>query len=104
MNVDVLYACFIDYEKAFDKVKHEKLLEILINNGLDARDIRIIQNMYWNQKAKVRVEDELTEEIEICRGVRHGCILSPILFNMYSESIFTAPDLINLWLKFEGGP
>ena len=87
MNVD-LYLCFIDYEKAFDRVQHEKLINILKNKGLDGRDINIIGNLYWRQRAVVRIEGEYTNDTEICRGVRQGCILSPILFNIYSESIF----------------
>lgn len=81
-------ACFIDFEKAFDRVQHHKLMQILNKNGLDTRDIRIIGNLYWHQKAAVKVEDTLTTDIDICRGVRQGCILSPILFNIYSEAIF----------------
>jgi len=34
VNHDV-YACFIDYQKAFDRVKHDKLLEILKVIGID---------------------------------------------------------------------
>ena len=83
-----VYLCFIDYEKAFDTVQHKKLLEQLHNIGLDGKDIRIIKNLYWNQTAVLKFENELTPEIPIRRGVRKGCILSPILFNIYSEIIF----------------
>lgn len=83
-----VYACFIDFEKAFDKVKHQKMLDILKNTGLDDKDIRIIANLYWKQKANVRIEECHSDEIEICRGLRQGCILSPLLFNIYSEELF----------------
>ena len=82
-----LYICFIDYEKAFDKVKHGELLRVLRDLHLDGRDLRLIENLYWNQTAAVRVGDELTEWQEIRRGVRQGCVLSPDLFNIYSEMI-----------------
>lgn len=61
---------------------------MLKDKHIDTRDTRIIINLYWNQKAVVRIENETTEEIEIKRGVRQGCILSPLLFNLYSEAIF----------------
>lgn len=80
--------CFIDYEKAFDRVKHAKMIEILRSMNVDENDIRCIQNLYWNQTATVRIGDLETEEIPINRGVRQGCILSPLLFNIYSEKIF----------------
>lgn len=83
-----VYIGLIDYAKAFDKVQHEKMIKILQDIGLDARDIRIIRNLYWNQKANVKVNGELTSEIDIKRGVRQGCVLSPMLFNVYSEQIF----------------
>lgn len=88
MNKDV-YLCFIDYEKAFDRVQHTKMLEILKQMGLDNRDVRIIANLYWNQTANVQWDKELSKEVEVRRGVRQGCVLSPTLFNLYSEAILS---------------
>lgn len=86
VNTNV-YACFIDFEKAFDKVQHVKLLSILRKAGIDGRDIRVIENLYWNQTANVKVDNAYSEGVTIRRGVRQGCVLSPLLFNIYSEAI-----------------
>ncbi|CAH2241180.1 jg3246 [Pararge aegeria aegeria] len=102
MQQDV-YLCFIDYEKAFDRVLHDRLIAILHNIGLDGKDIRIIQNLYWNQRAKVWVGNEETEDVEIKRGVRQGCILSPTLFNLYSETIIAeAIEGLDCGVKING--
>ncbi|KAI5734561.1 hypothetical protein M8J77_007970 [Diaphorina citri] len=87
LNKDI-HACFIDFEKAFDKVQHEKLKQILIQKNINTKDIQIITSLYWNQTAKIKVEEGLSEDIMILRGVRQGCVLSPLLFNTYSEAIF----------------
>ena len=63
VNTDI-HACFIDYKKAFNTVKHEKLLEILKRTGVPDAELRIITNLYWNQLAKINV-DEAT--FRICR-------------------------------------
>uniref|UniRef100_A0A8D8RKC5 Craniofacial development protein 2 n=1 Tax=Cacopsylla melanoneura TaxID=428564 RepID=A0A8D8RKC5_9HEMI len=83
-----VFACLIDYKKAFDRVKHEMMVEILKQIGTDARTINIITNLYWNQTAVLKIDGEHTDEVQILRGVRQGCVLSPILFNLYSEHIF----------------
>ena len=41
-----MYVCFIDYAKAFDRVKHENLIKCLKEIGLDGKDIRVITNLY----------------------------------------------------------
>ena len=64
------------------------LIECLERIGVDGKDARIIANLYWQQKAAIKVEDELSPYIAIQRGVRHGCVLSPYLFNIYTEFIF----------------
>ena len=51
-------------------------------------DIQIIIELYWNQKAAIRVNDELSDQAVIKRGVRQGCVLSPYFFNIYTEFIF----------------
>lgn len=68
-------------------MKHDKLHQLLVSKNIDLDDVRIIDDLYWGQRANTKVENQLTEEIEIRRGVRQGCILSPLLFNLYSEAI-----------------
>jgi len=77
------YACFIDFEKAFDRVQHHKLFQILMESGIDNNDLRLITNMYLHHRAHgrsmVRIDNETSEEFTVKRGVRQGCILSPTL-------------------------
>lgn len=80
--------CFIDFEKAFDRVQHQKLLAILRQTNIDGKDIRCIESLYLNQSAQIKIDGEQSNNVEICRGVRQGVFLSPLLFNLYSESIF----------------
>jgi len=47
MNVNV-YTCFLDYKKAFDCVKHDKLIEILQATGIDKEEIIIISQLASN--------------------------------------------------------
>lgn len=82
-----VYLCFIDYSKAFDKVQHEKLFKILDQMDIDGKTVRWIRNLYWEQTAAVRVDNELSEWMKIERGVRQGCVLSPDLFSLYGEII-----------------
>jgi hypothetical protein len=83
-----VYLCFVDFRKAFDNVNHEQLIDILRKTGIDDKDIRIVANLYWGQTARAKIGNELTKSVQIKRGVRQGCILSPLLFNIYSEEIF----------------
>jgi hypothetical protein len=54
---------------------------------LNNKGLRIC-NLYWNQTAFLRLEEDATEDIKILRGVKRGCILPLLLFNLYSEKIF----------------
>ena len=92
-----LYICFIYYAKAFDKVNHNKLIDVLRKYEIPSEEIRIISSIYWNQVAYVRTNKGMSKQISIKKGVRQGCILSPVLFNLYSE------ELINEALEDEEG-
>ena len=83
-----IYICFIDYKKAFDRVYHAMLLEILKKFEIDGKDLKLIMNLYWQQTASIKTEEGQSNSFGIKRGVRQGCVLSPSLFNVYTESIF----------------
>ena len=82
-----IYMCFIDYAKAFDKVRHQELFEDLDKLDLYRKDVRLLASLYWNQTACIQRDGEHSEYIKIRRGVRQGCVMSPDLFNYYSEMI-----------------
>lgn len=104
VNADI-FLCFLDFEKAFDRVRHVKMMELLNTTNIDKKDIRVIGNLYWGQKACIRVDQEVSEAVAIRRGVRQGCILSPLIFNFYSERIFQqALHNIQMGIKINGVP
>ena len=76
----VVFLCFIDYVKAFDRVQHEKLFQVLQQLHLDGKDIQLVRNLYWNQEATIQLDGTLTEWMSITRGLRQGCVQSPDFF------------------------
>ena len=87
-----VYVCFIDYSKALDTVKHEPLIELLQSLDIDPQDIKLLANLYWNQQAAVRHNEEFSESISIKQEVRQGCLASPHLFVLYTEMIMRSID------------
>ena len=82
-----LYIVFIDYSKAFDTIRHERLWQGMCDMGFPSHIIELLRKLYIDQLAAVRTGYGMTEWFEIGKGVRQGCILSPPLFNIYSELI-----------------
>ena len=82
-----VYICFIDYEKAFDRVNHSAMIECLRDIGIDGKDLRFIAYMYWNQTASVRTKMgyQMTSKLkEVCAKVAfchlYCSIFIPILY------------------------
>ena len=79
----------MDYEKALDKVYRQEIMECLDNLEINRNDKRIIQNLYWNQSAVVRLDSGLSvRQLPPSRGMCQECFTSPKLVNLYTEAIF----------------
>ena len=97
-----LYLCFVDYQKAFDRLKHDKLAEVMEKAGIPELERRLIINLYWRQHAAVRWDGEVGREVVVERGVRQGCVISPLLFNLYSEFMIKEALEKEEGIKFKG--
>ena len=99
-----IYFCFIDYAKAFDYVDHNKLWTILKETGIPDHLTCLLRILYTGQEATVRTGHGTTDRFQIGKGVCQGCILSPCLFNLYSEYIMrnTGLDESQAGIKIAG--
>ena len=75
-----LCVCFIDWQQAYGFVNWNKLMHTLKRSGVAWRERRLISKLYMDQRVKVRLDRGETRSVQIGRGVRQGCCLSPILF------------------------
>ena len=92
----------MDYEKAFDRVHWQKLMEVLANICVDYRDRKMIRNLNMNQTASVMIDGELSDPAAIGGGVRQGGLLSTILYNIYAELMITALENNSDEIKING--
>ena len=55
--------------------------------GIPAHLTCLLRNLYSGQEATVRTQHGTTDWLKVGKGVCHGCILSPYLFNLYVEYV-----------------
>jgi hypothetical protein len=85
------YALFIDYSKAFDKVRRNDMLD-KIRGLLEDNLWLALHNYYKISKVRIQIhkDNSTTEEIEIDGGVKQGGQLSPTLFNHVINTLILA--------------
>ena len=90
-----IYFCFIHYKKAFDCMDHNKLWKILKEMRIPDHLTFLLRNLYAGQEATVRTGHGTMDWFKIEKGVCQGCVLSPCLFNFYTEYIMQNARLEN---------
>lgn len=80
------YMCFIDLQKAFDRIQVQDVIHLLYNRGIPLSIIKTIENIYKN-KIQAKVNGKLTTQITVNNGIRQGDSLSPLLFNIVMDEL-----------------
>ena len=79
-----LEICLIDLAKAYDSVDRVLLWEILARFGVPPRMIKVIRMFHDGMRARAQLDDgDFSAWFNVCQGLRQGCVLSPLLFNIF---------------------
>ena len=87
-----LYVCFIDFKSAFDSVWRSGLFYKLIKVGIGGCFLNTLISMYKSVRYAVKVNGDVYEPFDSQVGVKQGCVMSPLLFNLYLSDF---PDIFD---------
>ena len=81
------YCAFIDIAKAYDKVWRDGLWYKLWKAGIKGKMWRTLKNIYRKVQSSVLLGGNRTAWFDIEVGLRQGCILSPLLFDIFINDL-----------------
>ena len=83
-----LFLCFIDLQKAYDSDDRTLLWQVLARVGTPPQMIEVIHHFHDGMRACVQSDDgRCSEWFEVAQGLRQGCVLFPLMFNVFFAAI-----------------
>ena len=83
------FAAFIDFKQAYDSISRNLLWKKLQNVGINGNSkfFQALRGIYDNVRCSVKVNGKLSEWFPVTNGLKQGCLLSPLLFNLYINDL-----------------
>ena len=83
-----LFACFVDIKKAFDCTNRQLLFyKLLSEYNVGGNFLKLLQSLYDRHEVHIRLSRGLLHPILTTIGVKQGCGLSPLLFNLFINKL-----------------
>ena len=83
-----LQICFIGLAKEYDSADRVLLWEVLARFGVPPRMIKVVRMFHDGMRARVQLDGgHFSVWFNVCQGPRQGCMLSPLLFNIFFAAV-----------------
>ncbi|KAI8495055.1 hypothetical protein Bbelb_270410 [Branchiostoma belcheri] len=104
-----LYMVFIDLTKAFASVNRPLLWEVLKRFGCPGKFIAVLKSLHDGAMVRVLGGGDKSDPFPVCTGVRQGCVIAPVIFNLFLAAVMLAAkkninpeDCIDLTYRLDG--
>ena len=87
MQKRALFVCWVDLRNAFGSVPHDALLQACAARGLPARFLDLLRSAYEGGTLELVGAPPGDAPIREVVGLKQGCPLSPLLFNVYLDPV-----------------
>ncbi len=96
------YVCFIDFKKAYDRIDRSTLWKRLADNGVNGKMLLALKSLYTDVRCCVRINRLCTSWFSVNQGVKQGCLLSPILFNLFLNDLIEEINAVGRGVDVNG--
>ena len=86
-NGKKIYNCYIDFQKAFDTIKHKVIWAVLRSYGVANKAVTLLEKIYGKSRSAVRIGMDIGKWFQTSVGTRQGDPLSPLFFIAYLERV-----------------
>ncbi len=86
-NKSDVYSGCVDMTKAFDRVHHDRLFQLLIERKVPAIALRALLDMHERQCMRTIWKEEFSELFTTTNGIRYGGVMSVVLLCIYMDAL-----------------
>jgi hypothetical protein len=83
----LLYSAFVDLRKAYDSIPCVALWRVLSAYRVELKVVELLVDLLTGTQATVKLGGEHGAWFDIGRGVRQGCVIAPLLFNVFFDCV-----------------
>ena len=91
-----MYLVLLDASKAFDRVSYDRLFNVLLERNMCPRIVRLLYCMYTHQQYYVKWNNVRSNLFNVSNGVKHGSVISPLLFSIYIDELLSKLEYLGL--------
>lgn len=95
------FCAFIDFKKAYDSIDRTILWSKLTSVGISPAMLSALKSIYSDVQSCVRLNGQCSSFFSVHAGLKQGCVLSPLLFNMFIDDFVSKVKALELGIQLD---